>query len=154
MMLDPLRQLGVTVRDNDGFLSIEVCGPIHGGEVEVDGSVSLQFITGPRLSLPRAESDTTLHVRNAASTPYLDMTLDTAARFGVEISQRDYEEFYIPGNQRFAATYFSIEGDWSAAAMLPVAAPRPGRSPFATSRRSRNRPTRPSARPSCRPVPR
>lgn len=121
MMLEPLRQLGVTVHDNDGFLPVEVCGPMHGGEVEVDGSVSSQFITGLLLALPRAASDTTLHVRNAVSTPYLDMTLDTAARFGVEISQRDYEEFYIPGNQRFAATYFSIEGDWSAVAMLLVA---------------------------------
>ena len=49
------------------------------------------------------------------------MTLDTAARFGIEISQRDYEEFYIPGRQRYRSTYFSIEGDWSAAAMLLVA---------------------------------
>ena len=121
MMLDPLRQLGVTVRDNGGFLPIEVCGPMHGGEIEVDGSVSSQFITGLLLALPRAERDTTLHVRNAVSTPYLDMTLDTAQRFGIEICQRDYEEFYIPGNQRYGTTYFSIEGDWSAAAMLLVA---------------------------------
>ena len=121
MMLDPLRQLGVTVHDNGGFLPIEVCGPMHGGEIEVDGSVSSQFITGLLLALPRAERDTTLHVRNAVSTPYLDMTLDTAQRFGIEICQRDYEEFYIPGNQHYGATYFSIEGDWSAAAMLLVA---------------------------------
>ena len=121
MMLDPLRQLGVTVRDNGGFLPIEVCGPMRGGEVEVDGSVSSQFITGLLLALPRAGHDTTLHVRNAVSTPYLDMTLDTAQRFGIEICQRDYEEFYIPGNQRYGTTYFSIEGDWSAAAMLLVA---------------------------------
>lgn len=121
MMLDPLRQLGVTVRDNGGFLPIEVCGPMRGGEVEVDGSGSSQFITGLLLALPRAERDTTLHVRNAVSTPYLDMTLDTAQRFGIEICQRDYEEFYIPGNQHYGATYFSIEGDWSAAAMLLVA---------------------------------
>lgn len=121
MMLDPLRQLGVTVRDNGGFLPIEVCGPMRGGEVEVDGSVSSQFITGMLLALPRAGHDTTLHVHDAVSTPYLDMTLDTAQRFGIEICQRDYEEFYIPGNQRYGTTYFSIEGDWSAAAMLLVA---------------------------------
>lgn len=121
MMLEPLRQLGVEVHDHDGYLPVEVCGPIRGGEVEVDGSVSSQFITGLLLALPRAERDTTLHVHHAVSTPYLEMTLDTAARFGVEIFQRDYSEFYIPGNQRFAATYFSIEGDWSAAAMLLVA---------------------------------
>lgn len=121
MMFEPLRQLGVRVRDNAGFLPVEVTGPIHGGEVEVDGSVSSQFITGLLLALPRAERDTTLHVRGAVSTPYLDMTLDTAERFGIEISQRDYEEFYIPGRQHYRSTYFSIEGDWSAAAMLLVA---------------------------------
>ncbi len=49
------------------------------------------------------------------------MTLDTAARFGVEISQRDYEEFYIRGGQHYRSACFSIEGDWSAAAMLLVA---------------------------------
>ena len=121
MMLEPLRRLGVTVRDNDGYLPVEVRGPIRGGEVEVDGSVSSQFITGLLLALPKAGQDTTLHVHGAVSTPYLDMTLDTAARFGVEISQRDYEEFYIPGRQHYRSTYFSIEGDWSAAAMLLVA---------------------------------
>lgn len=121
MMIDPLRRLGVRVRDNDGYLPFEVRGPIRGGEIDVDGSVSSQFITGLLLALPKAKQDTTLHVQGAVSTPYLDMTLDTAARFGVEISQRDYEEFYIPGRQHYRSTYFSIEGDWSAAAMLLVA---------------------------------
>ena len=116
MMFEPLRRLGVRVRDNGGFL------PIQGGEAEVDGSVSSQFITGLLLALPLARRDTSLHVRGAVSTPYLDMTLDTAARFGIEISQRDYEEFYIPGRQRYRSTYFSIEGDWSAAAMLVAGA--------------------------------
>lgn len=121
MMVPPLRQLGVRVKEHGGHLPFEVCGPMHGGEVTVDGSVSSQFVTGLLLALPRAAGDTTLHVRDAVSTPYLDMTLDTAAHFGVEIFQRDYEEFYIPGAQRYCATELHIEGDWSAAAMLLVA---------------------------------
>lgn len=121
MMLRPLRQLGVEVRDRDGYLPIEVRGPLRGGEIEVDGSVSSQFVTGLLLALPLARQDTTLHVHDAVSTPYLDMTVDTAARFGVEICHNDYKEFYIAGNQRYRPTYFSIEGDWSAAAMLLVA---------------------------------
>lgn len=121
MMAEPLRRLGVRVTDNHGRLPIEVRGPMRGGRAEVDGSVSSQFITGLLLSLPRAAGDTTLHVRGAVSAPYLDMTLDTAQRFGVELCQRDYEEFYIPGQQRYRATDLSIEGDWSAAAMLLVA---------------------------------
>lgn len=55
MMLEPLRRLGVTVRDNDGYLPVEVRGPIRGGEVEVDGSVSSQFITGLLLALPKPD---------------------------------------------------------------------------------------------------
>ena len=69
MMFEPLRRLGVRVRDNGGFLPIEVCGPIQGGEAEVDGSVSSQFITGLLLALPLARRDTSLHVRGAVSTP-------------------------------------------------------------------------------------
>lgn len=118
MMIEPLRALGVRVDDNAGRLPIEVCGPMRGGEVRVDGSVSSQFITGLLLALPRAVQDTTLHVEGAVSTPYLEMTVDTAARFGVEICHNDYAEFYIPGRQFYRAAYMSIEGDWSAAAML------------------------------------
>ena len=121
MMTGPLRTLGVRVRDNGGFLPFEVRGPIRGGEVDVDGSVSSQFITGLMLALPLARHDTTIHVRSAVSTPYLDMTIDTAARFGVEICHNDYEEFYIEGGQRYRPTDYSIEGDWSAAATLLVA---------------------------------
>ena len=45
MMIAPLRQLGVEVRHRDGFLPFDVCGPLHSATVEVDGSVSSQFIT-------------------------------------------------------------------------------------------------------------
>ena len=54
MMIEPLRALGVSVRDGGGFLPIEVQGPIHGGVVKVDGSISSQFITGLLLALPMA----------------------------------------------------------------------------------------------------
>lgn len=123
MMIEPLRQLGVKVRDGGGYLPIEVCGPIHGGRIEVDGSVSSQFITGLLLALPSAEEDTDLYVRSAVSTPYLDMTIDTARRFGVEIMHHegDYSHFYIEGGQRYAPTDLAIEGDWSGAAAMLVA---------------------------------
>lgn len=120
MMTEPLRRLGVEVSDNGGYLPFRVCGPIRGGETEVDGSVSSQFITGLLLSLPLARQDTTLRVHRAVSTPYLDMTIDTAERFGIEIVHRDYTEFYIPGGQRYRAIDIPIEGDWSAAAMQLV----------------------------------
>ena len=123
MMIEPLRQLGVTVRDGGGFLPIEVQGPIHGGEVNVDGSVSSQFITGLLLALPLAEEDTTLHVDSPVSTPYIDMTIDTASRFGIKIMQNkgDYTQFFIEGAQKYTAADIAIEGDWSGASTMLVA---------------------------------
>ena len=116
--LEALERLGVSVRDNDGRLPVEVQGPLEGGELEIDGSLSSQFVTGLLLALPLARHDTTLHVHHAVSKPYLAMTVSTAARFGVEISHNDFEEFFIEGGQRYRPAEFHIEGDWSAAAML------------------------------------
>lgn len=124
MMVEPLRALGVDVRDGGGRLPIEVCGPIKGGKVEVDGSISSQFITGLLIALPLAKEDTTLVVNDAVSTPYIDMTLETLERFGVGImhNEGDYSEFYIEVNQEFTPVDYTIESDWSAAAFLMVAA--------------------------------
>ncbi len=123
MMIEPLRQLGVQVRDGGGFLPIEVQGPIHGGKIKVDGSVSSQFITGLLLALPLAEEDTTLYVDSPVSTPYIEMTIDTARHFGVEImhNEGDYTEFFIEGGQQYSPTDLAIEGDWSGAASILVA---------------------------------
>lgn len=121
MMIEPLRSLGVDIRDGGGVLPIEICGPMRGGEIEVDGSVSSQFLTGLLMALPLVEEDTTIHVENAVSKPYLDMTIDLASRFGVRIAHNDYSEFYVEGGQHYEATDLAIEGDWSAAAMLMVA---------------------------------
>lgn len=129
MMIEPLRKLGVEVRDGGGHLPIVVRGPIHGGNIEVDGSFSSQFITGLLLALPLAKEDTTLYVRSAVSTPYIDMTIDTAHRFGVEIMHHegDYSEFYIEGGQTYRPADIAIEGDWSGASTMLVAGAIAGR---------------------------
>lgn len=123
MMIEPLRSLGVEVRDGGGFLPIEVCGPVNGGKLIVDGSISSQFITGLLLALPMAQDDTTLKVTNPVSTPYIDMTIDTARRFGIDImhNEGDYSEFFIEGRQQYTPTDIAIEGDWSGAATMLVA---------------------------------
>ena len=123
MMIEPLRELGVKVKDGGGYLPIEVEGPIHGGKIRVDGSVSSQFITGLLLALPMAEEDTTLYVDSAVSTPYIDMTISTAESFGVEImhNEGDYSEFFIEGRQRYTPADLAIEGDWSGASTMLVA---------------------------------
>ena len=124
MMIEPLKELGVEVRDGGGRLPIEVKGPMRGGRVVVDGSMSSQFITGLLIALPVAERDTTIEVHGAVSTPYIDMTLDTLKRFGIEVMyhEGDYSEFCIEGGQHYEAIDYTIECDWSAAAAIMVAA--------------------------------
>lgn len=124
MMVEPLKQLGVEVRDGGGRLPIEVCGPMRGGRVSVDGSISSQFITGLLIALPVAQRDTTIDVHGAVSVPYIDMTLETLERFGVEVmyNEGDYSQFFIEGGQQYKAIDYTIESDWSAAASIMVAA--------------------------------
>lgn len=120
MMIRPLRELGVEV-ESDGFLPFRVKGPLRGGETEVDGYVSSQFLTGLLIAAPLATQDTILHVKQLNSIPYIAMTLDTVKRFGIRIEHNDYSEFYIEANQRYKPASFDIEGDWSSAAFILAA---------------------------------
>lgn len=123
MAVEPLEQLGVKVTTTNGCPPITVTGPLRGGEAEVDGSVSSQFLTGLLMALPRAANSSRLMVHHLKSTPYIDMTLALLNRFGVEVTHREYREFFIPGNQRYRldGSLYDVEGDWSGAAFLLVA---------------------------------
>lgn len=119
---EPLRGLGAQADTAGGTLPVTVCGPLRGGMVEVDGSLSSQFVTGLLMALPLAQEDTTIHVSDPVSTPYLDMTLDLLGDFGVEVSHNhDYTEFFIRGGQSYLARSYDVEGDWSGASCLLVA---------------------------------
>lgn len=122
MMIKPLRDLGVKVSANEGFLPITVQGPLIGGETEVDGQVSSQFLTGLLMALPLAQNDTTLYVGRLNSIPYIKMTIDVLRNFGIEVGySEDYSEFFIEGRQKYTPHTYNIEGDWSGASCLLVA---------------------------------
>lgn len=123
----PLRQLGVCVTTAGGCPPITVRGPLLGGVAEVDGSVSSQFITGLLMAAPLAARDTVLRVDNPKSTPYLDMTIEVLADFGIRVEHDNYCEFRIPGRQRYRPASYAVEGDWSGAAFLLVAGAIAGR---------------------------
>lgn len=117
-----LPQLGAQVSSLNGRLPVKVKGPLTGGKAEMDGSLSSQFITGVILACTQAEKTTVLKVKDAKSTPYLDLTMEMAKYFGAEIKHKAYQEFTIKGNQPFQPRQFAIEGDWSGASFLFVAA--------------------------------
>jgi 3-phosphoshikimate 1-carboxyvinyltransferase len=122
MIEEALNQLGATCTTEGGFLPIRIRGSLTGGYCEIDGSVSSQLLTGLLMALPLAERDSGIKVMNLKSRPYIDMTVQALDSFGVKIRNKDYSYFDIPGNQKYTPRMFTVEGDWSGAAFLLVAA--------------------------------
>jgi 3-phosphoshikimate 1-carboxyvinyltransferase len=117
----PLGKLGAACSTAAGFPPVRVRGPLRGGEADVDGSLSSQFLSGLLLALPRAEIPSRLRVIGLKSKPYVDLTLKILADFAVRVNHERYQVFEIPAPQEYRAGRFRVEGDWSSAAFLLVA---------------------------------
>lgn len=125
---EPLRTLGARCQTHRGFPPVTVRGPIRGGEVNVDGSMSSQVASGLLMALPLCPQDSVLTVANLKSKPYLWMTLSLLKEFGI-IFHHDEElrRFEIPGKQAYHPRTYRVEGDWSGGAFLLVAGAIAGR---------------------------
>ena len=126
-LVDALRQTGANIcyQENDGYppLSIEATG-LKGGNVEIDGAISSQFLTALLMASPMAENDMTITIiGELVSKPYIDITLDIMKSFGVEVVNDDYKVFTIKGNQTYKAVEtYMVEGDASSASYFLAAA--------------------------------
>ncbi len=121
MIREALEQLGAECADNGGYLPLTVRGPVKGGKIETDGSVSSQTLTGLLTALPVAEKDSIITVRNLKSSAYADMTIQLLSLFGIEIQQEGNEIFMLRGSQVYRPANYTVEGDWSGASFLLVA---------------------------------
>lgn len=118
-LLAALDQLGAEVSSEGG----NGCPPVRigatrlqGGRATVSGAISSQFLSALLMAAPYAREDVALEVQDTlVSVPYVDLTLDIMARFGVEVEHDDYRLFRIPGRQVYAARDYVIEGDASSA---------------------------------------
>jgi len=117
-----LKSNGVNCTITDGFAPINIQGPLKGGQINFDASEGSQLLSGMLMALPRLGKDSELLVKNLKSKPYIDMTISLLKDFGVEIKHGDYTRFKIAGNQQYKADRYLVEGDWSGAAFLLVAA--------------------------------
>lgn len=120
-----LPQLGVKIESQEGKLPLVIQGPLKPANIEVDGSLSSQFLTGLLLAYSASgASEVSIRVNNLASKPYIDLTLDVMKQFGWPVPEnRNYEEFYFPAatNSRQEEINYTVEGDWSGGAFLLVA---------------------------------
>ena len=126
-LVDALRQIGAEISylENEGYppLKIEANG-LKGGKVEIDGTISSQFLTALLLASPMAEADLTISIMGElVSKPYIDITLDIMQKFGVKVSNDDYKTFTIKAGQKYKAIEsYMVEGDASSASYFLAAA--------------------------------
>lgn len=117
-----LKSNGVNCTITNGFAPINIQGPLKGGQINFDASEGSQLLSGMLMALPKLKADSELIVSNLKSKPYIDMTISLLKDFGIEIKHSDYTRFKIAANQQYKADRYLVEGDWSGAAFLLVAA--------------------------------
>lgn len=121
-----LPKLNVKVKSQQGKLPLIIQGPLVPTTIEVDGSLSSQFLTGLLMAYAAAgASNVSIKVRDLKSKPYIDLTLSVMKAFGLKVPEnRNYEEFWFgesaPAPELLTHTY-TVEGDWSGGAFLLVA---------------------------------
>ena len=123
-LLTSLHKLGVKAysTQNNGLPPIVIKNGFHGGETEIKGDVSSQFISSILLSAPYAQNPVDLSVvGDFKSRPYVEMTLDIAGKFGVHCQQGPGNQFHLD-KQTYQARDYTIEGDYSSASYLLSAA--------------------------------
>ncbi|NDW19975.1 3-phosphoshikimate 1-carboxyvinyltransferase [Alteromonas hispanica] len=125
-LVDGLREAGADIKylKNDGFPPLQIKGKaLTANEMSVDGSVSSQFLTALLMAAPLFKNDVTIKIKgDLVSKPYIDITLDTMAKFGVEVVNNNYQTFTISGDAKYVAPgKFMVEGDASSASYFLAA---------------------------------
>jgi len=119
-------QLGIEYTSKDDKLPVTICGPLVPRNIEIDGSLSSQYLTGILMAYSAAKAnDVTIFVHGLKSKPYIDLTLEVLKSFKMKVPQtHDYTSFYFDSSEIETdpeAVTYKVEGDWSGGAFLLVA---------------------------------
>lgn len=117
ILVEALTKLGARIEymEKEGFPPLRIFGShLKGCVLELDGSVSSQYISALLMIAPTVEGGLTLRLKNKiTSRPYIEMTLKLMEQFGVQHAWKG-NEIRI-AEQRYKARPFSVEADWSGA---------------------------------------
>lgn len=126
-LVDALQQLGchIDYLGNPGYPPLRIA---HGNEVpalalnqpiQVRGDVSSQFLTALLMALPLVATQTAVHIEvvgELISKPYIAITLQLLARFGIQVHHDNWQRFTIPaGSQYQSPGSIYVEADASSA---------------------------------------
>ena len=113
---------GITFERNAEKIIINTNGnSLKPGTYEIAGNISSQFITGLLFILPLLKENSQIKLLPPVeSRPYIDLTIQAMADFGVEVKWKDESTLQIKGNQKYKAKNIAVEGDYSNSAFLDV----------------------------------
>ncbi len=116
---DLLPRHGVSFRRlKEAELPLEISGQLVPGVYSLPGNVSSQFVTGLLFALPLLSGDSEIVLTSPLeSEGYVELTLGILKDFGVTAFRTD-RGWRVPGNQRYKARSYRVEGDWSQAAFF------------------------------------
>ncbi|BDX06663.1 3-phosphoshikimate 1-carboxyvinyltransferase [Planctobacterium marinum] len=125
-LVETLQMAGADIQylKNTGYPPLKINGkPLAGGSLKIDGSISSQFLTAVLMIAPLFNDDTLITVvGELVSKPYIEITLAIMAQFGIEVENRNYQEFLIKGNQSYLSPgEYMVEGDASSASYFLAA---------------------------------
>ncbi|KGG92999.1 3-phosphoshikimate 1-carboxyvinyltransferase [Comamonas thiooxydans] len=128
-LVDALRQLGCKIDylKDEGFPPLKIGQPdfsqLGSESIKVRGDVSSQFLTSLLMALPLlanvpgAQRDITIEVvGELISRPYIHITLELLARFGIAVKNDNWQRFVIPAGSRYQSPgAIHVEADASSA---------------------------------------
>ncbi|MCF8199696.1 MAG: bifunctional 3-phosphoshikimate 1-carboxyvinyltransferase/cytidylate kinase [Sulfuritalea sp.] len=126
-LVDGLLQIGADVRyaEASGFppLAIRPARIKLDAPIQLRGDVSSQFLTALLMALPLTGEAVVIEMTTELiSRPYIEITLNLMARFGVEVKHEDWQRFMIAGGQSYQSPgVLYVEGDASAASYFLAA---------------------------------
>lgn len=139
-LVDALRSMGCSIEylEKEGYPPLRIGQPCWQlrEAIQVRGAVSSQFLTALLMALPLVaqRQDIVIEVvGELISKPYIAITLNLLARFGVEVKREGWQQFTIPAGSRYvspgqiyveadasSASYFIAAGGLAARAEQPL----------------------------------
>lgn len=116
-LVEALNQLGAEIKylEKIGYPPLEIHGrEIRGGELEIDATISSQFISALLMIGPYLQSGLRLKlIGKPVSSPYIDLTIGIMSHYGVHVV-KDIDLFIVPKGI-YSFNSIMTEADWSAA---------------------------------------
>lgn len=117
ILVDALNKLGARIEyiNNEGYPPLRIFGSnLKGGKLELDGSISSQYISALLMIAPTIENGLELTLTNKiTSASYIDLTLKLMAQFGIQYQWKG--NVITIKEQSYQVIPFTVEADWSGA---------------------------------------